>query len=330
MSNVINVDFSSKQRGFSFHAAQQQEIEIQEIKEQPVIIALPEEEEEYQPRYIDFPEKFEVGQRIYCMLYGGTDGTIIAIHGEQRPGSISTLSSIMVTGGNAELDIAWDTCGERGGFSRRTPECIARGVQWQMLSGHRDVNEAIAESEAYIAAEVVKKEAGKIAFNKAMDKARVDYSYLTEDNGSDRNIIQKNLRAMLKKRFPDTKFQVTKDGYSARNVYWVDGPTTATVKQVTNLFEEGSFNGMEDIYEYNSSPFNSVFGGCQYIFEHREFSDEFVAKAIDDIWEQHGANFEGDDKPPVEMYRKGGLRNIYSKNLGKDFSEVLWEKLNSY
>lgn len=312
MSNVINVDFTvNNNRGFSFDEAQSQE--------------------ETYARYIDYPERLEVGQRIHCILFGGKNGTIIGIHGEQQPETVKKMTALgILSGGNAEIDIAWDTGYEgHGGFSYRTPEAIVRGVQWEMLSGYRDVGEAIAESEAHVSAELAKEEAGKVAFNKGKDKVRIDYPYLTEDDGTDRNIIQKNLRAILKEKFPGTKFKVTKDSYSARRVNWTDGPTTRAVMQVTNLFEEGSFNGMEDVYEYNASPFNSVFGGCQYIFESRDLSDKLIAKAIDEVWEAHSIDFEGFEKPDFKMYREGGLRDIYSESWGRNFSEVLWDHLRT-
>ena len=289
------------------------------------------EEQEIVPRYIDFPEKFEVGQRIHCILYGGKDGTIIAIHGEQQPSTIrSILGGAGVMGGNASLDIAWDSCGERGGFSRGTPESIARGVQWRMLSGHKDPAKAIAEAELFVAQKEAEALESKKRFEEAMVKIETVYPYLVKDDQGDYNIVQKNLRALLKNRFPKTKFRVIKDGYSARRVLWTDGPTKSEVIEITNLFEEGSFNGMEDIYEYNASPFNRVFGGCKYVFEERDFSDDFVSKAIDEVWKQYQTMFKGFDKPTVEMYRKGGMSNIRAENSHRDFSDFLWEYLSQH
>ena len=35
------------------------------------------------------------------------------------------------------------------------------------------------------------------------------------------------------------------------NVKWQDGPTEKQVKALTDKYEKGSFNGMDDIYEYS-------------------------------------------------------------------------------
>lgn len=277
------------------------------------------------PRYIDFPSKFELGMRIHCKLYGGKDGTITAIHGEQSPDTISITGGFIHSGGNAELDIAWD----KHGFSNKTPECIARGVQWKMLSGYRNPEEAISESNAYVAAATKAKEEEKLAFEKAVEDIKEEYSYLTIDNGEDRNIVQKNMRLLLKKQFPGVKFKVTKDGYSSRNVSWTDGPTSKEVEAFAFLFQEGRFNGMEDIYEYSESPFNRAFGGCQYVFTRRETSDKLVAKAIDSVWEQYGKDaFEGYEKPSLEDYKQGKLGNMHSNNWGRWFTDFLWEELS--
>jgi hypothetical protein len=156
---------------------------------------------------------------------------------------------------------------------------------------------------------------------------------LTVDDGTDRNIVQKNIRALLKKEFPKVKFKVTKSDYSARRVSWIDGPTVDEVKKFTSIFEEGRFNGMEDIYEYDASPFNEVFGGCQYVFEEREFSEAAVQSAIDKVWEEfHWVDSSGNtvtEKPTYEMYKKGSTYNLYVKGWGESFSREVWKALGS-
>lgn len=277
-------------------------------------------------RYIPFPDKFEVGQRIHCIINGGKDGTIVAVLGRQSPETVRHIPGVgMVTGGSATIDVAWDTRGESGGLSRKVPESIARGVQWKMLSGYKDPKTALAESEAYIEAQEAKKAASRVAFEKAKEDVKKEYPFLTVDDGSDRNIVQKNLRILLSKTFPGVRFKVTKDGYSARNVYWTDGPTISDVQAICRKFEAGRFNGMEDIYEYNSTPFNSLFGDVQYILEHRDYSDEFIQKAIDSVWEKYGHRFEGEEKPTIEMYRNGGLGRI--RSCCESFSDMLYKQL---
>lgn len=287
-----------------------------------------------QVRYIDFPAKFEVGMRVYCGLYGGKDGTIIAIHGEQTPGTVRrVLGGAGVAGGSAYIDVAWDTRGESGGYSKRVPEGIVRGIQWKMLSGYRDPAEAIAEAEAFVAMEEAKASAAAVAFEKGKEAVKEKFSFLTVDDGTDRNIVQKNIRTLLKKEFPKVKFKVTKGGYSARRVSWVDGPTVDEVKKFTGMFEAGRFNGMEDIYEYDSTPFSEVFGSCQYVFESREYSRETEQKMIDKAWEEHHwVDCSGEpaaEKPSHEMYKKGSTYNLCIKGWGESFSKEVWKALSS-
>jgi len=76
--------------------------------------------------------------------------------------------------------------------------------------------------------------------------------------GSKRQLTGAALTAkMLKKRltalYPRVKFSVTSDNFSMGNsvdVRWTDGSLKETVEAITNQYQHGSFNGMEDMYEY--------------------------------------------------------------------------------
>lgn len=66
----------------------------------------------------------------------------------------------------------------------------------------------------------------------------------------------KAIRTELKKLFPDIKFSVRSDSFSMGNsvdVSWTDGPTTDQINDVIKKYQYGSFNSMEDIYEYTNS-----------------------------------------------------------------------------
>ena len=49
-------------------------------------------------READTVELLQIGARVHCTLYGGKDGTIYAIHGEQRPETVRTIGGAMTTG----------------------------------------------------------------------------------------------------------------------------------------------------------------------------------------------------------------------------------------
>jgi hypothetical protein len=66
-------------------------------------------------------------------------------------------------------------------------------------------------------------------------------------------------------------------------VSWVDGPTTDEVKVLTGKYEGGHFDGMDDSYHHRNSPFTTVFGSAQYIFETRKYSVAAMTAAADVI-----------------------------------------------
>jgi len=88
----------------------------------------------------------------------------------------------------------------------------------------------------------------------------------------------KNIRIELKREFPKTKFSVTTTrGTGSIRINWTDGPTVEKVVKITGKYQEGNFNGMEDIYEYDhDNLFAVVFGGAQYVFENRAESRELI------------------------------------------------------
>jgi hypothetical protein len=60
------------------------------------------------------------------------------------------------------------------------------------------------------------------------------------------------IREILKKEFPTTKFSVKSDNFSmgdSVNVSWIDGVAPRKVEKLISHYQYGKFNGMEDIYE---------------------------------------------------------------------------------
>jgi hypothetical protein len=89
----------------------------------------------------------------------------------------------------------------------------------------------------------------------------------------------------LKRAFPGVKFSVKIEtrGSSSINIGWTDGPTVAMVEKYTRKYQEGNFNGMEDIYEHNhENQWPGIFGGARYVFENRHESPELILKAAID------------------------------------------------
>lgn len=120
-----------------------------------------------------------------------------------------------------------------------------------------------------------KKRADKISAEKAFAAAveRIKAENPALEVGYGPVIAAKNLRKMLKAAFPGVKFSVTTSKYSGGcSIYVrysadVDGDV---VEDITKRFQAGSFNGMEDIYEYSGSPWSETFGSARYVFSRKE------------------------------------------------------------
>ncbi len=66
----------------------------------------------------------------------------------------------------------------------------------------------------------------------------------------------KMIRTQLKAAFPHTKFSVTSESFAGGNAVhtsWKDGPTSKQVDEVLNRYQFGSFDGMQDLYEYTNT-----------------------------------------------------------------------------
>lgn len=85
-----------------------------------------------------------------------------------------------------------------------------------------------------------------------------------------------NIRRELKAAFPGVNFSVKTKSFSGGddiNISWTDGPTTEEVQAITSKYEEGSFDGMVDMYNYHKDR-DDLIGGAKYVFENRHISDE--------------------------------------------------------
>lgn len=83
------------------------------------------------------------------------------------------------------------------------------------------------------------------------------------------------IRKILKKEFPKTKFRVKSSSYSmgsSVDVYWIDGPTTDAVQSLISQFQYGHFDGMTDMYEYSNS--RDDIPQVKHVLTNRRMSDE--------------------------------------------------------
>lgn len=220
----------------------------------------------------------KIGQRIYCILHGGTNGVIYAINGTQRPATIQSLGGIVCMGGNAYFEVVFED-----GTKASVPEAIVRGSQWTIYEEIATADEILDLLDiAKQAAEQRKldAEAKVIRLQKEREEAKANNPHLVPGDEA-----AKNIRRDLKRHFPGVKFSVRKDG-SSIDVRWDCGPTTKQVTAITGRYEYGSFDGMTDCYDHHDNPFSDVFGGVRYVMEKRSFGaneDEVFAKCKQDL-----------------------------------------------
>lgn len=252
-----------------------------------------------------------VGQVISTNLYSRGRGVVYGIHGEQKPESIISFGGgVVVSGGSAEFDIAF----ESGSLTKKLPECILRGVQWKIHEEVINATEVVRIYRNALAAELSKREdeeSQKAAFNLAVEnmKTAPEYAKLKQGN-SDITLATSNIRKELKEAFPNAKFSVRKRNYDCVYVNWIDGPIEDEVKSIINKYKGGRFNGMEDIYESISTPFNEVYGSVSYLFTNREYSEILTEKAIELFKEKYKNRF--DTEISLEKYKAGDLWRIGS------------------
>jgi len=101
----------------------------------------------------------------------------------------------------------------------------------------------------------------------------------------------KQIREILKREFPNTKFSITSSSFSMGddvNVKWIDGPTEEAVNDQICQFQYGHFNGMEDIYE-NSNARDDI-PQTKYLMLSRNMSNETyekITKEVNEKWGYH-------------------------------------------
>jgi len=244
----------------------------------------------------EFQGNLEIGTRVHSILYGGRDGIIFKITGDQRPETIRYLGGgCMVTGGSATIDVVF----AKGTISRAIPESIIRGVQWRISDSELASAEEIQLALAYAHLETRRKERSDKEEAEAKKEARAAFlaahpelDPVDPEKYDSRTKGSKNLRQELKDLFPKTKFSVRSSSYSGGDsidVSWTDGPTTEAVEKISGKYQQGSFNGMEDIYEYSqTNVWPDVFGGAKYVMTNRSYSNEAYLQAVAEIEKEWG------------------------------------------
>ncbi|MDU6441638.1 LPD29 domain-containing protein [Pantoea piersonii] len=236
-----------------------------------------------------------VGQVVSTVLYNRGRGVVFAVHGEQKPASVGSLSGCVSYGGNATFDIAF----ESGGISRGLPESILHGKQWSIfpeIKSGEDMARIVKHAESEERRKHQEKEEAERLYAAECERLKTapEYALLSQDkNGAVQ--VTSNIRKELKAKFPGAKFSVRKRGYDSVSVNWTDGPTEEEVKSVTDKYKDSYFDGMQDMSVSCASPFNRIYGGVGYVFTDRDYSDGMKQKAVTMIAEKFGDSLNGEE-----------------------------------
>lgn len=266
----------------------------------------------------------EIGQRIFCALHHAGMGTVYGIRGKQTPETIRTLfDGVGVTGGAAYFSVVFDN-----GYRTEIPEAIARGIQWKIYAEKVDA-EAIAAALAFADEVTAAKVAAKAREDEAHAAAIValstqpDLAHLTQLADGSGTTAAANIRKELKKAFPAVKFSVRKERYGSVLVSWTDGPTVARVEAITDRYVEGHFDGSDDCYKYERSPWTEVFGGARYISTRREQSNALIERAIDAVFDMYAGNLAGIERPTADEYRFGHVYLVQVPLINEGLADLI-------
>lgn len=86
------------------------------------------------------------------------------------------------------------------------------------------------------------------------------------------------IKEELQNKFKGVKFSCKSDSFAGGNsvnIEWTDGPTINEVEVISQKYQYGSFNGMEDLYEYTNN--REDIPQVKYVQERRNQSEELKA-----------------------------------------------------
>lgn len=132
--------------------------------------------------------------------------------------------------------------------------------------------------------------------NEEIARIKKEYSFLTVVTDKyDQKTAANNLRTLLKVKFPATKFSVKKDYYNSYTVSWEDGPSDPQVSEITRLFKDEGWDGMNDSSYSINTPFNQRYGGIGYISTNRNISDAVRNQELDLLNKELGKSYQMED-----------------------------------
>lgn len=195
--------------------------------------------------------------------------------------------------------------------NRRTPEAEA-----ERISEHK-----AAEQDRTIEARAHQAEVARL-----LSDLQSQYPWAKQD-GSDHARASANIKRELAQAFPGIKFTVRSDSYSGGNsvdIGWHDGPTSKEVEAIADKYQHGSFDGMQDLYEYDRSAYSEAvdrwLGSAKYVHAQRGMSDEVTLTTARLLCEaQHVPYVQ-----PEHTWELRNIRNLYGNGDGEDLLTHVW------
>lgn len=159
------------------------------------------------------------------------------------------------------------------------------------------VNELLRIAREKAEEERIKKEEETTRLrNEEIARIEKEYSFLTVTTDKyDQKTAANNLRTLLKVKFPATKFSVKKYHYNSYTVSWEDGPSDPQVSEITRLFKDEGWDGMNDSSYSINTPFNQRYGGIGYISTNRNISDAVRNQELDLLNKELGKSYQMED-----------------------------------
>lgn len=159
------------------------------------------------------------------------------------------------------------------------------GIGYYYTDNIVDMN--VVEKCRQVAAQTLKiQEEHKTIIDKQKEETRnkilEEYNYLEKlENIYDKKAVNKNIKTLLLKHFPKTKFNISTKNHS---ISWTNGPTKEEVEKIVYIFENTVHYTDDYVYDYyrekdkpevcKADIFQSFFGYMEYIFYYRTETPE--------------------------------------------------------
>lgn len=130
------------------------------------------------------------------------------------------------------------------------------------------------------------------------------------------NCAARNLRIELARAFPGVKFSVKTSRFSMGDdlrVKWTDGPNAQQVEEYASKYSGGNFDGMQDLYTYDSNAWTDAFGEAKYVSSSRDYSAKAVESVLRTLRAKYPGNMENIERAitvSADAYLSGKLRGV--------------------